>query len=181
MTWHCKYTEGDPVIRDGKRTQVVPEELVLDDIIELSAGNQIPADAVVVSGMVTVNEALITGETDEIGKGEEEALLSGSFVVSGSCVARLEKVGKDAYIAGLMLQATKAKEGEQSEMIRSFKPSCESGWRYYYPGRCSPFCTAVSDCGNSVKGERHWHGSSNSRYDSGRALSVSECGDGRVC
>ena len=107
------------VIRDGKRTQVVPEELVLDDIIELSAGNQIPADAVVVSGMVTVNEALITGETDEIGKGEEEALLSGSFVVSGSCVARLEKVGKDAYIAGLMLQATKAKEGEQSEMIRS--------------------------------------------------------------
>lgn len=169
------------VIRDGKRTQVVPEELVLDDIIELSAGNQIPADAVVVSGMVTVNEALITGETDEIGKGEEEALLSGSFVVSGSCVARLEKVGKDAYIAGLMLQAT---EGEGRGTVRDdpfLKPSCESGWRYYYPGRCSSFCTAVSDCGNSVKGERYWHGSSNSRHDSGRALSVSECGDGCVC
>ena len=107
------------VIRDGRKQQVSPEELVLDDVIELAAGSQIPADATVLSGMVTVNEALITGETDEIGREEGETLLSGSFVVSGSCVARLEKVGKDSYISGLMLQATKTKEGEQSEMISS--------------------------------------------------------------
>ena len=107
------------VIREGKKQAVVPEELVLDDVIELGAGNQIPADAVILSGNVTVNEALITGESDEISKKEKEKLLSGSFVVSGSCMARLEKVGKESYISGLMLQATKAKEGEQSEMIRS--------------------------------------------------------------
>ena len=107
------------VVRDGKQGQVLPEELVLDDVILLTAGNQIPADAVVLSGSVMVNEALITGESDEIGKTKGKELLSGSFVVSGSCVARLEKVGRDSYISGLMLQATKTKEGEQSEMIRS--------------------------------------------------------------
>lgn len=107
------------VVREGKQKQVRPEELVQDDVVLLAAGNQIPADAVVLSGNVTVNEALITGEADEIGKNENGELLSGSFVVSGECLARLEKVGRDSYISGLMLQATKTKEGEQSEMIRS--------------------------------------------------------------
>lgn len=107
------------VVRDGKIRSLTSEELVLDDVISLSAGNQIPADAVVLSGNVTVNEALITGEADEIAKKEGDTLLSGSFVVSGNCMARLEKVGKDSYISGLMLQATRTKEGEQSEMIRA--------------------------------------------------------------
>lgn len=107
------------VIRDGKRQEIQADQLVLDDIVEFSAGSQIPADAKVVSGELQVNESLITGESDEIEKREGDSLLSGSFVVSGKACARLEKVGKDSYISKLTLQATKSKKGEQSEMIRS--------------------------------------------------------------
>lgn len=107
------------VIRDGKRQEIPADQLVLDDIVEFSAGSQIPADAKVVSGELQVNESLITGESDEIEKREGDSLLSGSFVVSGKACARLEKVGKDSYISKLTLQATKSKKGEPSEMIRS--------------------------------------------------------------
>lgn len=107
------------VIRDGKRQEIPADQLVLDDIVEFSAGSQIPADAKVVSGELQVNESLITGESDEIEKREGDSLLSGSFVLSGKACARLEKVGKDSYISKLTLQATKSKKGEQSEMIRS--------------------------------------------------------------
>lgn len=107
------------VIRDGKRQEIPADQLVLDDIVEFTAGSQIPADAKVVSGELQVNESLITGESDEIEKREGDSLLSGSFVVSGKACARLEKVGKDSYISKLTLQATKSKKGEQSEMIRS--------------------------------------------------------------
>lgn len=107
------------VIRDGKRQEIPADQLVLDDIVEFSAGSQIPADAKVVFGELQVNESLITGESDEIEKREGDSLLSGSFVVSGKACARLEKVGKDSYISKLTLQATKSKKGEQSEMIRS--------------------------------------------------------------
>ena len=107
------------VRRNGSNQEVLADELVQDDVITLSAGGQIPADALVLSGNITVNEALITGEADEIVKKEGDSLFSGSFVISGECMAKLEKVGKDSYISGLMLQATQTKEGEQSEMIRA--------------------------------------------------------------
>ena len=107
------------VRRNGSDQEVLADELVQDDVITLSAGGQIPADALVLSGNITVNEALITGEADEIIKKEGDPLFSGSFVISGECLAKLEKVGKDSYISGLMLQATQTKEGEQSEMIRA--------------------------------------------------------------
>lgn len=107
------------VIRDGKKAQIAADKLVLDDVVEFTAGSQIPADAVVLDGELQVNESLITGESDEITKRAGDQLLSGSFVVSGKAYARLEKVGKDSYISKLTLQATKSKKGEQSEMIRS--------------------------------------------------------------
>ncbi|MDO4312071.1 MAG: cation-translocating P-type ATPase [Eubacteriales bacterium] len=107
------------VVRDGKVWQVASEELVLDDIVIFSAGNQICADAVVSAGEVKVNESLLTGESDEITKKKGDKLMSGSFVVSGKCHARLDKVGEDSYISRLTLEAKKMGEGEQSEMIRS--------------------------------------------------------------
>lgn len=107
------------VIRDGKEISVPSKELVLDDIAVFRAGNQISADAIVVSGNVSVNESLLTGESDEIVKKPGDKLMSGSFIVSGSCCARLDKVGSESYISQLTLQAKKAKKGEQSEMIRS--------------------------------------------------------------
>ena len=107
------------VIRDGERVTVPSKELVLDDIAVFSAGDQISADAVVLGGHVSVNESLLTGESDEIVKKKGDKLMSGSYIVSGSCRARLEKVGKASYISQLTLQAKKSKKGEQSEMIRS--------------------------------------------------------------
>ena len=95
------------------------EELVLDDLVIFEAGNQIPADAVVEEGEVSVNEALITGEADEISKKPGDNLLSGSFIVSGQCKARLDKVGADSYVSKLTLEAKAQQRGEQSEMIRS--------------------------------------------------------------
>lgn len=107
------------VIRDGEEQIIPAETLVLDDLVIFDAGNQIPADAVVEEGEVSVNEALITGEADEIIKKPGDPLLSGSFIVSGQCKARLDKVGADSYVSKLTLEAKARKSGEESEMIRS--------------------------------------------------------------
>ena len=106
------------VIRDGQQAEIPAEELVLDDIVIFRAGNQICADAIVVDGEVAVNESLLTGETDEIFKKPGDTLMSGSFVVSGECCARLEHVGADSYISQLTLEAKAMNCKEQSEMIR---------------------------------------------------------------
>lgn len=106
------------VVRDGEQQQIQSEELVKDDIIILSAGNQICADATVLSGSISVNEALLTGESDEIKKKSGDRLMSGSFVVSGQCYAKLDKVGNESYISQLTAQANTMGDGEQSEMIR---------------------------------------------------------------
>ena len=107
------------VIRGGVQETIPVENLVLDDLVIFSAGCQIPADAVVVSGNVQVNESLITGESEEIAKKAGDELLSGSFVVSGECRGRLLKVGKESYVSKLTLKATKDKREEESELIRS--------------------------------------------------------------
>lgn len=107
------------VIRNGSVKQISTEELVKDDVILLTAGKQICADAVVISGNIQVNESLLTGEADEVEKTEGGTLMSGSFVVSGECYARLEKVGNESYISKLSLEAKSMGDKEQSEMIRS--------------------------------------------------------------
>ncbi len=107
------------VVRDCVQTQIPSEELVQDDVILLTAGNQICADAVVLSGSISVNESLLTGEADEIKKESESKLLSGSFVVSGQCYAKLTQVGNNSYISKLAAEAKAMGDGEQSEMIRS--------------------------------------------------------------
>ena len=107
------------VIRNGSVKQISTDELVKDDVILLTAGKQICADAVVISGNIQVNESLLTGEADEVEKTEDSTLMSGSFVVSGECYARLEKVGNESYISKLSLEAKSMGGKEQSEMIRS--------------------------------------------------------------
>ncbi len=107
------------VVRDGVEQQILSEELVQDDVILLSAGDQICADAIVIDGSIQVNESLLTGEADEVEKTSDSELLSGSFVVSGQCYARLVKVGNESYISKLTREAKAMGSGEQSEMIRS--------------------------------------------------------------
>ena len=105
-------------VRGGEVIDLPAEQLVLDDIAVFGQGAQICADAVVKSGEVSVNESLLTGETAEIKKLPGDELLSGSFVVSGECRARLDKVGDDCYAAKLTAMAKATEHKERSEMMR---------------------------------------------------------------
>lgn len=107
------------VVRNGAANKIDMEELVLDDVILLETGQQIPADGYVLDGKLQVNEALLTGEADEIVKEVDDYLMSGSFVVSGKAYVRLDKVSYDSYISQLTAKAKKMGGGEQSEMIAS--------------------------------------------------------------
>ena len=107
------------VIRSGEQSQIAASDLVLGDLIVLDSGMQIPADAVIEEGELSANEALLTGEADEIVKKVGDELLSGSYVVSGACKARLIRVGSESYSSKLTIEAKKRTREEQSEMIRS--------------------------------------------------------------
>ena len=107
------------VIRDGERLTVPAAELVRDDIAVFAKGEQICADALVVSGEVQVNESLITGEQDEVTKKPGDSLSSGSCVVAGECRARLTAVGAESFAAKLTLEAKKHGKSHLSEMMRS--------------------------------------------------------------
>ena len=109
------------VIRDGAEKTIATDLLVRDDIVIFSGGNQIYADAEVISGECSVNEALITGEADEIKKRPGDRLLSGSFLVNGECRARLTDVGADSYVSQLTLEAKRSKPPRKSEMMRSLE------------------------------------------------------------
>lgn len=98
------------VIREGIKTDLYPEELVLDDIVLLSAGQKIVSDSVVKEGMVEVNESLLTGESLPVKKNPGDLLFAGSFVSSGSCVCQIERVGSENYITQLQERAKKEKK-----------------------------------------------------------------------
>ena len=106
------------VVRDGKEVVIAVNELVLDDVMVLKNGKQICADAIVLDGNVEVNESMITGESDAIGKKSGDTLFSGSFVTSGSCYARADKIGKDSYIETLAGEAKKYRK-PNSELLKS--------------------------------------------------------------
>ena len=106
------------VVRDGRTRTIPAQELVLDDIVLLAAGDQVCADAILCQGGAEVNEALLTGEADPVPKGVGDQLLSGSFLSSGRCAARLDRVGADAYAAALAGEA-KGRRTRRSGMMRS--------------------------------------------------------------
>ncbi len=85
------------VIRNGKKQEIPINSIVLDDIIEFKAGNQIVTDSVILDGSVEVNESFITGEPDTIYKNVGDMILSGSYVVSGKCIARVSHIAEDNY------------------------------------------------------------------------------------
>lgn len=105
------------VVRDGAVKSLPPDELVLDDIVRFGPGSSICADAILCEGTVEVNESLLTGEADSIVKRPGDQLLSGSFIVSGNCSARLDKVGGDSYAASITQEARRRKK-HRSEMMR---------------------------------------------------------------
>ncbi len=103
------------VVRGGKRQTIQVEEVVLDDILLLSSGNQICSDAVVAEGECEVNESLITGESDPVLKQPGDSLLSGSFLVSGACSARVDHVGAENYASRIAGDAKYVKK-QKSEI-----------------------------------------------------------------
>lgn len=113
-------TAKTKVIRDGEEEELNINEIVLDDVILLAQGDQIPSDAYVLEGEIEVNEALLTGESDTILKKNDDKLLSGSYVVSGKCYAKIEKVGDDNF-ANQIINATKKHKKVNSELLNSMK------------------------------------------------------------
>ncbi|WP_155971001.1 cation-translocating P-type ATPase [Streptococcus ruminantium] len=93
------------VVRDGQIVSIDPEDIVLDDLLLLSAGEQVPSDALVIQGTAEANEAMLTGESDLILKNQGTELLSGSYLVSGQVYAQVTHVGADNYANKLMLEA----------------------------------------------------------------------------
>lgn len=106
------------VIRGGQRFTIQVEDVVLDDILLLESGNQICSDAMVASGECEVNESLLTGEADPILKRPGDQLLSGSFLVSGSCCAQVEHVGRENYANQITGDAKTVKK-RNSEIMNS--------------------------------------------------------------
>ncbi len=106
------------VLRDGEEVTLGVHDTVKGDVVKFTAGAQIFADARVLSGEAIVNEALITGEADEIKKSEGGELISGSFVMSGCCFAELTAVGENSYASRLTIEAKKTKRRGKSEMMR---------------------------------------------------------------
>ncbi|MEG1528604.1 MAG: HAD-IC family P-type ATPase [Clostridia bacterium] len=105
------------VVRNGQEQLISLSSLVLDDVIVLSSGKQIPADCVVISGSVEVNEAMLTGESLPISKSIDDSLMSGSFIMAGVCHARVEHVGKHNYVEQLASQAKKFKKTKSELMV----------------------------------------------------------------
>ncbi len=108
------------VIRDGKQVTIDIKDIVLDDIIVLKQGMQIPADLILIDGSVEVDESVLTGESLSLTKKVGDSLLSGSFVLSGKCYARAEKVGEEAYLQTLTKKSKKFKR-TNSELLRTLK------------------------------------------------------------
>lgn len=106
------------VLREGQVSQIPTSEVVLDDLLQFQLGKQICADCVVVEGEVEVNESLLTGESVPVKKRVGDKLYSGSFIASGKCVARVDKVGNDSYIAKLSSKAKQLKK-PKSELLNS--------------------------------------------------------------
>ena len=97
--------EKTTVIRSSREQKIMPEEIVINDILKLSAGEQVPSDAVVLKGVAEANEAMLTGESDLVLKEKGAVLLSGSFLASGYVLAEVVHIGADNYVSKLMVEA----------------------------------------------------------------------------
>ncbi len=108
------------VVRDGAERTVKTRDIVLDDILLYAAGKQICTDSVVIIGEVEVDESMLTGESDPVKKKAGDTLYSGSYVISGNCTARCDKVGKENYVEQLSARVKRAKM-PPSELMKGIR------------------------------------------------------------
>lgn len=126
-------------IRNKKETEIPIDEIVLDDIIYLKRGSQVPSDCILVSGSVYANESLLTGESDTILKSENSQLFSGSFISSGECYARVNKVGADNFASKIHSEAKYIKK-VNSEIMNTLKKIIKVCSIIIFPVGIALFC-----------------------------------------
>lgn len=137
------------VIRDGETVEIPTKEIVLDDVILLELGNQVPADCILAEGSVEVNESLLTGESVSVKKNVGDILYAGSFISSGSGKFRVEKVGKETYIEKLTAKAKKYKR-PNSELMNSTKLIIKCVSILIIPVAIGTFFIALHNTGNDA-------------------------------
>ncbi|MBE5741125.1 MAG: HAD family hydrolase [Clostridiales bacterium] len=108
------------VIRDSEEQEIYKTEVVLDDVLVLNPGMQIACDSIVIDGHVEVNESLLTGESQPVKKDKGDSLLGGSFISSGTCRAKVNKIGNENYISQLSEKAKSFKQAK-SELLTSLR------------------------------------------------------------
>ena len=128
------------VVREGKEIEISSNEIVLDDVMILSSGNQVPADCVILDGIVEVNESLLTGESKSIRKIEKNNLLAGSFLTSGKCYAKADKVGNESYVQSLAKAAKNFKQ-PNSNLFRDLNRIIKGIGLFILPIGALVFCT----------------------------------------
>ncbi len=138
------------VLRDGKTVHLSKDELVLDDVIVLSRGNQVPADCVLVQGACKANESLLTGESNLIEKRAGDELLSGSFIAAGTCFCRVNRVGADSYAAKINNEARYIKKNN-SQILKSFKFIINICTAIIVPVGALLFCSSYFFRGNTMQ------------------------------
>ncbi len=106
------------VVRDGEKMEIPVEEIVVDDVLLMHAGQQVPADCIALEGNAELNESLLTGESVPVKKNDGDDLFAGSFIASGQVAARVDKIGEDTYISKLTSKAKKYKR-PNSEIMNS--------------------------------------------------------------
>ncbi len=137
-------------IRTGLQVEVKSEDLLLDDIILLENGNQIPADCIIVEGDVEANESLLTGESNPVKKIPGDTLLAGSFLTSGVCYARVDKVGKNNYIQ-TVAERTKDFKPQTSNLFKDLNSLIKIIITILIPVGILTFCKEFFITGTSIK------------------------------
>lgn len=137
-------------IRNKKETEIPIDEIVLDDIIYLNRGSQVPSDCIIISGSVYANESLLTGESDTILKSENAQLFSGSFISSGECYAKVNKVGADNYASKIHSEAKYIKK-VNSEIMNTLKKIIKVSSIIIFPVGVALFCAKFFTDGFSMQ------------------------------
>ena len=138
------------VVRESKIIEIKTKEVVLDDIIIYEFGNQICSDSIIIKGEIEVNESLLTGESNSIKKKKGDLILAGSYVTSGSCYARVEKVAEKNYTSQLTLKAKKYKKPD-SELLGSLKLIIKIIGIIIIPFAIAIFYNNMDVLGNDIK------------------------------
>ncbi len=143
------------VVRNGIEQEISVKEIVLDDVLFLEAGQQVPADCILADGHVEVNESLLTGESASVKKSVGDILYAGSFIASGSCRVRAEKVGAASYLNNLTAKAKKYKR-PSSEVMNSIRLFIRAIGILIIPVAALMFWTNWKGVSSNLEGEALW-------------------------